>query len=82
MAFFITSVYTRFFSLEEAVRIKSENSDERAGFGFQNENMALNPCRRLEHMFKICASIFFWDMIVNLVYTRPIGPLSVVQVLN
>lgn len=82
VAFFITSVYTRFFSLEEAVRMNSENSDEQAGFDFQNENMVLRSRMRLEHPLKIRASIFFRDMVVNLVNTGPIRPLGVVQVLN
>jgi len=36
VAFFITSKYTRFFSLEEALRIKSENGVDLIVFGFEN----------------------------------------------
>ena len=49
-AFFITSVYTRFFSAAEALRIKSENFDDVAGFDFERADMAVTleqfVCRR------------------------------------
>ena len=39
VAFFRTSPYTRFFSSDEAVRMKSENGLERLGLGFRSENI-------------------------------------------
>ena len=69
VAFFITSEYTRFFSLEEALRMKSENGVDLTVLGFENSDIILNP-GQTKHFCKVGGSIFFRDVIVNLVNTR------------
>ena len=41
VAFFNTSAYTRFFSRDDALRMKSEKRDDATGFGVKIENIAV-----------------------------------------
>ncbi len=66
VAFFITSEYTRFFSFEEALRIKSENGVDLTVLCFENMDIILN-LGQTKHFCKVGRSIFFWDVIVNLI---------------
>ena len=81
VAFFITSEYTRFFLPEEALRIKSEKGVDLTVFGFENIDIILN-LGQTKHLCKVGGSIFFRDMIVNLIYTRFIQPVTVISILK
>ncbi len=49
VAFFITSEYTRFFSPEEALRIKSENGVDLTVLNFENMDIILNLRQTAHH---------------------------------
>lgn len=68
VAFFITSEYTRFFLPEEALRIKSENGVDLTVLGFENIDI-IYKLGQTKQLCKVGGSIFFRDVIVNLIYT-------------
>jgi len=79
VAFFKTCAYTRFFSLEEALRIKSENGVDSAVFDLENIDIIV----RLgypEHLLKLGRSIFLRHMIVNLVNIVPVNLIGTIIV--
>lgn len=70
-AFFITSVYTFFFSAEEALRIKSEKVEE--DFGLFRANIDITFTLALfQQALNVGAIVFFRNMAVNLINTRPV----------
>ncbi len=84
VAFFKTSEYTRFFSLEGALRINSENlvdSMTSGFFDFENRDIIFT-LPYTKHMFNIGAIVFFWNVIVNFINIGLIRSVRIVIILE
>lgn len=81
VAFFRTREYTRFFSPAEALRIKLANSVVLTVFFLENMEIPLNAAGT-DQSLKVRGSIFFRDMVVNLVNTGLVQSVGVIGILE
>lgn len=80
-AFFMTSVYTFFFSAEDAFRMKSEKAVVASGLDLENIDMTFTLAL-FQQTLNVGAIVFFRYMAVNLINARPVHPVGVVIVLQ
>lgn len=77
----MTSVYTFFFSAEDAFRMKSEKAVEASGLDRENIDIMLTLAL-FQQALNVGAIVFFGYMAVNLVYSGPVKPVRVVIILQ